>query len=186
MKLNISVFVIMLFLTACKDEVKISPETEGDAPPELAARCDPRARVYMSIQGPNILSTETGTKEEAHRKGWISVSSVEQGEQQVRMIKAIDSSSVILRRELAEGTHFDEVRIEIDKGCPKQVVVYQAILSDALLTRIQVDASESDDRMMESFTWDYMHLEVTHTAINDKGSPSKTSSSRTQGRLYWR
>jgi type VI protein secretion system component Hcp len=186
MKLSISVLVLMLFLTACNDDRNVVPESEGAAPPEVAAFCDPRARVYMSIQGPTILSTETRTKEEAHRKGWISVSSVEQSGQQVRMIKAIDSSSVRLRRELAEGTHFDEVRIEIDKGCPKPVVVYQAILSDALLAKIKMDATFLDNRLMESFTWDYIHLEVTHTEINDKGGPGKTSSSSKKGRLYWR
>jgi type VI protein secretion system component Hcp len=192
LKLSISVLVMMLFLTACNDDHNddrnVVPETVGEAPPEIAGsvRCDPRASVFMSIQGPTILSTETRSEEEAHRKGWGSVVSVEQGEQQVRMIQHIDSPSVILRGALVRGTHFDEVRIEIEKGCPKPVVVYQAIMSDALLTKIQMDAADGDDRLMESLTWDYMHLEETHTAINDKGDPGKPSSSIKQGRLYWR
>jgi type VI protein secretion system component Hcp len=184
MKLSISVLVMMLFLTACKNEVKIHPESADAAPPEVAASCDPGKRMYMSIQGPDILSTETHSP--AHRKGWITVFNFEEGEQQVRTIIAIDSYSPALRSALLKGTPFDRVRIEVEEECPKQVIVYQAILSDALLTTIQMNASSGNYRLLESLTWDYMHMEMTHTSINDKGGPGETSSSRKNGRLYWR
>jgi type VI protein secretion system component Hcp len=186
MKLSISVLVLMLFLTACNDDRNDVPESEGAAPPEVAASCNPRKRMYMSIQGPDILSTETHSTEEAHRKGWITVLNFEEGEQQVRTIKAIDSSSLALRSALLTGKRYERLTIEVEKGCPTPVIVYQAILTEVILTTIQMNASRGNDRLLESLTWDYMHMEMTHTSINDKGGPGETSSSRKNGRLYWR
>jgi type VI protein secretion system component Hcp len=214
MNLRIPVLVMMLFLTACEanniddppagnvgpESVGAAPQevaaAEEDAPPEVAAaeRCAAGTRVYMSIQDPDVLSAETRGTDEAHREGWIALHTVEEGREiqgqvqpnKVRVVKAIDSSSVVLRRELARGIHFNEVRIEVETECQKPVVVYQAIMSDAVLTSIQIETSAGQDELVESFTWDYMHLKMTYTSIGDDGRAEKPISSSKYGRLYWR
>jgi type VI protein secretion system component Hcp len=186
MKLSISVLVLMLFLTACNDDRNDVPESEGAAPPEVAAFCNPGTRVYMSAQDLPASSTRTSSTEEAHRKDWISVASVEEVGQQVHMIKDIDSESPAFRSALLTGKRYERLTIEMEEGCSRPVVVYQAILSYALLTRIQLDASVGDDRLLESLAWDYMDLETTYTSINDKGGPGETISLSKNGRLYWR
>tara|TARA_R110001592_G_scaffold1874_48_gene11721 strand:- start:218 stop:784 length:567 start_codon:yes stop_codon:yes gene_type:complete len=188
MIISISVLVLMLFLTACEaNNVEIDGlERVGAAPPEVAARCDPGTRVYMSAQDPPASSTRTSSTEDAHRKEWISVASVEEVGQQVHMIKDIDSYSPALRSALLTEKRYERLTIEMEEGCSRPVVVYQAILTQALLTTIQVDASSDDDRLLESLAWDYMHLETTYTSIDDRGGPGETISLSKNGRLYWR
>jgi type VI protein secretion system component Hcp len=193
MKLSIYVLVMMLFLTACKANKNDTDGAGvvGEARPEVGGDyiCEPGTRVYMGINGPAVISTDPLPNVEAHRQGWIPLLTIEEGRQiqdQVRMAKVIDSSSVILRKELALGTNFDEVRIEGETKCKKPVVVYQAILTQAALRTLQLDASSDDGSLMETLTWDYMHLETTYTSIDDKGGPGEKITTIKNGRLYWR
>ncbi|MEX1664332.1 hypothetical protein [Zhongshania arctica] len=188
MKLSISVLVLMLFLTACEaNNVEIDGlERVGAAPPEVAARCDPGKRMYMIAQAPHPSPARTSSTDEAHRKEWISVARVEEVGQQVHMIKDIDSYSPAFRSALVTGRPYEKLTIEIEEGCSRPVVVYQAVLTQAVLATIQVNASSDDDRFLESLTWDYMYLETTYTSIDDNGGPGETISLSKNGRLYWR
>lgn len=183
MKISISVLVLMLFLTACEaNNVDIDGlERLGAAPPEVAARCDPGKRMYMIAKAPH-----PSPARRTNRKEWISVARVEEVGQQVHMIKDIDSYSPAFRSALVTGRPYEKLTIEIEEGCSRPVVVYQAVLTQAVLATIQVNASIDDDRFLESLTWDYMYLETTYTSIDDKGGPGETISLSKNGRLYWR
>ena len=90
--------------------------------------------------------------------------------QDISITKYIDLSSAKLMESVSVGTHFPEASIAVRKAGGKTKLDYYVIkLKNVMVTSYQTGGSGGEDRLTESLTLTFAHVEVKYQAQSDGG-----------------
>ena len=91
--------------------------------------------------------------------------------QDMNVVKYLDSSSPVIRLNLARGTHIREARLVVRKAGENPVVIFEILLKDVLLTSVSAGGSGGEDRMTENVTLNFREVTWKYTPVDDRGAP---------------